>query len=227
MNSLRIAAMKFRYNHRILGEHNDATVPVTINGQDSGSPRRGLHEARMAKRDWRLGSAPPALICALACCAAGACKAPPQASVPGPAAISRPLAVAEPAPPPRAKLAPDEWTSDAPAFQARLSHTPLVAPQPPAAPPLPSEKAAGAAPAPASPPAATAPATLELAVKDEPKTCKAPEPEPGPVQAAPPLKLSYQPKLGRPALDIAPGAPPPEQERRVRLAALLAQALEK
>ena len=41
------------------------------------------------------------------------------------------------------------------------------------------------------------------------------------------MHLKFEPSLTRPARDIAPQAPRPEEERRIRLSSLLAQVLEK
>jgi hypothetical protein len=126
------------------------------------------------------------------------------------------------APPPRAALTPDEWTSDAPAFP-RPSHARLTPSAPPSAPlalPAPDAKT--------PPPALTQPAALALAqdpAKDDAKICKTPQPHLE-IAAAPPLRLSYSPRLSGKVLDIAPQSPPPEQERQVRLSALLAEALQ-
>ena len=129
-------------------------------------------------------------------------------------------------------LASDEWTSDAPAFQARLAHAGLVAPAPSAPPPPPhAAEQAKATPAPAQQAALAATPALALtqaSAKDDSKICRNP-PVPLDVAktaAAPPLRLSYQPELGGKTMDIAPAGPPPEQEQRIRLSALLAEALQ-
>ena len=127
--------------------------------------------------------------------------------------------------PARVALAPDEWTSDAPAFQARLTHARLVAPlpSPPPLPPSPSlreQTTATLAPVQqAMLAAAPALALTQAVAKDESKICRNPA-------APPPLRLSYAPMLSGRTMDIAPASPPPEQERRIRLSALLAQALQ-
>ncbi len=135
--------------------------------------------------------------------------------------------------PARAALAPDEWTSDAPAFQAGMAHAKLVAPALAAPPPPPPAAAQQqtTAPAPSAQPAATpvpslAQAQAQASAKDDSKICRNPPVPLDLAQPAPRLRLHYEPRLSSKAPDIAPVGPPPEQERRIRLSSLLAEALQ-
>ena len=182
-----------------------------------------------------------AVLCALAgVVAAGPWRAPQPVVIPLQAASAGPALPAKRAvfvaavvsAPAHAALAADEWTSDAPAFQARLSHSRLVPPAPPPAPPLPHPAAKAD---PGAPPAAAAqaqPAVMALAqpapARDDAKLCRTPQLPLDVAQAAaaPRLQISREPRIGGKPLDIAPPEPPPEQEQRIRLSALLAEALE-
>jgi hypothetical protein len=152
-----------------------------------------------------------------------------DAAIPsGPAAKAARLWPADAPGPTRAALAPDEWTSDAPAFQAKLAHR-LVAAQPSVPPPPPAKQASAPASAPSDHAAqVSAPTSVSApkATADDLKICRDPTVALDvPKAAALGLQLRYHPALNGKPLDIPPAGPPPEEERRIRLSALLAEAL--
>jgi hypothetical protein len=132
--------------------------------------------------------------------------------------------------PARAPIAPDEWTSDAPAFQAKLTEKPLsAAPDPPPPPPTvaaqpptgptPVQQAASSV-APAL--AAAAPA------KDDAKLCRNPTVplDVAKAVAATSLRLRDEPSLRGKPLDIPPDAPQQDAPQSgIRVSGLLADAL--
>jgi hypothetical protein len=130
--------------------------------------------------------------------------------------------------PSRAEPSLDEWTSDAPALPARPAHVRVAhASAPPAAPHAPVQAQA----ADPKTEAQGAPATPKLALaaapaKDETKLCKNPAlPMDIAQAAASTIRLREQSGFKAKPLDIPPPGPAPEQERRLRLSALLADAL--
>jgi hypothetical protein len=195
-------------------------------------PHRSLQPNAIVK-----GLAVLAALCALAgLVAAGPWRAPQpvviplQPAGPGPALPAKHmvLAAAFVSAPAHPGPAADEWTSDAPAFQARQAQSRLAAPAPPL-PPQAAKADAGAQPVAAKP---AQPVALALAqpapARDDAKLCRTPQLPLDVAQAAaaPRLQISREPRLGGKPLDIAPPEPPPEQEQRIRLSALLAEALE-
>ena len=129
--------------------------------------------------------------------------------------------------PARAPIAPDEWTSDAPALQAELTRKPIAAA--PAPPPPQPTAAAAQTPPPSGPAPAAAPAALAMAAPsdDKAKICRAPAVplDIARAVAAESRRLRDEPSLRGKPLDIPPPGPPPDEERRIRLSALLTDAL--
>jgi hypothetical protein len=126
------------------------------------------------------------------------------------------------------RAAPDVWTSDAPVVQAKLSQSRLVASISPPPPPPPKAAPAAAPDVKAAAQPASPPPALALApepAKDDSKLCRSPVLPLDIAHAAASIHLSDPARLATRPLDIPPPGPPPEQERRLRLSALLADAL--
>jgi hypothetical protein len=129
------------------------------------------------------------------------------------------------APAATAVVQPDELTEDAPLAAAAPARA--MRPRAPALDPQGARfRARPSAPAPAAGTEAVGKAPAEASV-DQGKLCKAPAPDDVASKLLQPgVILRYDTKYKSAPIDIPPRGPPPEEERRLKLSALLADMLD-